>query len=283
MNWDDLRHFAALAADGSLSAAARRLGVEHATVARRIAALEEALGVALVDRRGRRWTPTAEGRRIAAIAARMEDEATAVRRVADGSRSALVGTVVVSAPPALAARRLTGPLVALTRRHPALTVRLVVEARAARLDRSEADVAIRLSRPEDGDVTIVQLGTVRFGLYASPAYLAAHAEADRRFVGYDGPAGPTPQQSALEDVAAGRPFALRSNSLDVVQAAAAAGAGVAALPDFMAEEDSRLMPVPPGAALLTRPVWLVVHSDVKRAAPVRAVVEALKTAFADRA
>src|SRR5262249_38816065 len=122
MNWDDLRHFAALATAGSLSAAARVLGVEHATVARRIATLEEVLGLALVDRRGRRWTLTVEGERIAAIAERMENNALAIRRAADGARSELIGMVTISAPSALAAEYLTAPLVALHAQHPGLMI-----------------------------------------------------------------------------------------------------------------------------------------------------------------
>src|SRR3546814_4265691 len=135
MNWDDLRHFSALASAGSLSGAARMLAVEHASVARRIMSLEDGLGLALVDRRGRRWTLTAEGERIAAMANKMANEVQAVQRAADGARSELSGTVSISAPPALAARTLTAPLVDLQHRHPRLTIRIIGEARAASLDR----------------------------------------------------------------------------------------------------------------------------------------------------
>lgn len=113
------------------------LAVEHATVARRIASLEDSLGVALVDRRGRRWTLTAEGERIAAIADKMEAEARAVQRAADGARSELSGTVTVSAPPALAAQRLTAPLVELQNRHPHLIIRIIGESRTSSLDRGK--------------------------------------------------------------------------------------------------------------------------------------------------
>jgi len=279
MNWDDLRHFAALVSTGSLSAAARMLGVEHATVARRVAALEAALGVALVDRRGRRWTPTAEGERIAALAERMEEAALAVGRAADGARTEVEGAVTISAPPALAADCLTAPLVALHARHPGLEIRMVGEARTASLDRGEADIAIRLTRPDRGDLTITKLGEMPFRLYASPAYLAATPEADRCFIGYDVPGGRAPQQAAIEDHAAGRRFAFRASSLEIQRAAAVAGAGIAALPDFMARSNAALSAVPPGAPLLVRDIWLAVHADLKRSAPVRTVIRALREAF----
>jgi DNA-binding transcriptional LysR family regulator len=280
MNWDDLRHFSALASAGSLSAAARLLAVEHATVARRILSLEDDLGIALVDRRGRRWTLTADGARIAAIADKMDAEARAVQRAADGARSELTGTITISAPPALAVHTLTAPLVDLQQRHPRLTIRIIGEARTASLNRGEADIAIRLSRPEEGDLTITKLGTMDFRLYASPSYLDTTAEENWRFIGYDGPTGRAPQQTAIEDFANGRSFSVYASSLELQQAAARAGAGIAALPDFMGLPDTKLTPVLPGVCLISRDIWLVVHSDLQGAAPVRAISLRLREVFA---
>lgn len=279
MNWDDLRHFAALANTGTLSAAARLLHVEHATIARRVAALEGELGVALVDRRGRRWSLTPEGEQIAVIAERMENDSQAVRRAAEGARSELTGTVTISAPPALAAEYLTAPLVDLRSRHPGLTIRIVGEARTASLDRGEADIAVRLSRPDDGDLTILKLGEMSFRLYASPEYLATSNETDWCFIGYDRFARQAPQQVALENYAKGRPFPFLASSLELQQIAAIAGAGIAALPDFMAERDPKLVALFPDTQLISRDIWLVVHTDIKGAAPVRAVIQRVREAF----
>jgi DNA-binding transcriptional LysR family regulator len=209
----------------------------------------------------------------------MENDALAVRRAADGARSELSGTVTISAPPALAAKYLTAPLVGLHAQHPGLTIRIVGEARAALLERSEADIAVRLSRPDDGDVTILKLGEMPFRLYASPGYLAKRQEVDWRFVGYHVAGGRPPQQVALEQYAAGRPFSFQASSLELQQIAARAGAGIVALPDFMAEEDTGLVPVRSKTALLSRGIWLVVHSDLKRAAPVRAVIQRVREVF----
>ncbi len=279
MNWDDLRHFRALAEAGSLSAAARALGVEHATVARRILALEADLGVLLVDRRGRRWTLTAEGARIAAIAERMGAEAHAISRAAEGARSDIAGTVTVSAPHALAAQALTAPLVALRGRHPGLTIRLVGEARAAALDRAEADIALRLHRPEQEDLVITKTGRLDFHLYATPAYLARTPPESWCFIGGEGPLATAPQQLATAAFAQERSFCFHANSLELQQAAARAGAGIAALPDFMAATDPELVPITPGKPLISRDIWLVVHGDIKRAAPVAAVFQCLARVF----
>lgn len=105
-DWENLRYFAALAQAGTLSGAARQLHVEHATIARRIAALETELNLKLVDRRGRRLSLTVDGERIAALVEHMEKDAQAIDRAAESARSELTGDVTISAPPALAAAML---------------------------------------------------------------------------------------------------------------------------------------------------------------------------------
>jgi DNA-binding transcriptional LysR family regulator len=280
MDWETLRHFSAFATHGSLAAAARAIGVEHATVARRIAALEAHLKVKLVDRRGRHLSLTPDGARIATIAKAMETQAEAVERAAAGARAELSGDVTISAPPAFAAARLAGPLAALRHRHPKLKIRLVGESRSAALERREADIAIRLSRPEEGDLTITKLGVMAFRLYATPAYLESTAESDWTFIGYDGPMASAPQHLKLREIAAGRCMAFTANTVELQLAAAKAGAGIAILPDFMAEDDPALMCVHATEPVLRRDIWLAIHSDMKTAAGIRATIEALKMGLA---
>jgi DNA-binding transcriptional LysR family regulator len=276
MDWDDLRHFAAFVSGGSLSGAARLLAVEHATVARRIASLEMKLGLKLVDRRGRRLLLTQDGERVAAIAERMAAGEEALARLARGARSELGGEVVISAPGAYAAA-LLAPLVAdLGDRHPALRITLLGEARTASLERREADIAIRLSRPQSGDLTTARLGEMPFRFYASPDYLRASGVDELRFIGSAGPMAGAPQQAILAKQAAGRDIGLASDQIEIQAALARAGGGVAVLPEFLAEGDERLQRVWPDETALVRDVWIVVHSDMKDAAPVRAVIDALR-------
>lgn len=282
IDWEDLRHFSALATEGSLSAAARRLDVEHATVARRVAALERSLDLKLVDRRGRRLALTADGMRIAAIAQRMDGEAQAVRRAVDSARSELAGTVTISAPPALAAAVLAEPLVALRRRHPGLDIFIRGEARRVSLDRREADIALRLERPERGDLTIVQLGALAFRAYACPSYLVATEPAQRHWIVFDATMGAIPQQRVIETAVGSRPVAFACTTLEIQRSLARAGGGVAMLPDFMAAGDAGLVEADGEAAPVMRGLWLVTHSDMTRAAPVRVVADALKDWFARR-
>ena len=153
------------------------------------------------------------------------------------------------------------------------------EARTVSLEHSEADIALRMIRPEQGSLTLLKLGDVHFRLYASPAYLATVQEADWRFVGSDGELSQSPQQRALQAYAADRPFAFHANSVELQLAAACAGAGIAALPDFMARGHSDLAPIARDQPLASRDLWLVVHTDLKRAAPVRAVMEEIRKAW----
>jgi DNA-binding transcriptional LysR family regulator len=279
MDWENLRHFAALAQAGTLSGAARELHVEHATIARRIAALETELSLKLVDRRGRRLSLTVDGERVAALVERMETGARAIDRAAGSARSALAGNVTISAPPALAAAMLARPLVALRTQHPALTIRLLGETRQASLDRREADIAIRLSRPAEGELIIVKLAELAFRLYGNPAYLGQTQSQDWAFVAYDEGLDLAVQQAALIRQVAGRPIRFRASTLEIQRALVREGGGVGMLPDFMAEDDSALVAAVPGQPPVMRDAWLVFHADMKGSAAIRAVVKSIREGF----
>src|SRR5580692_3255705 len=119
-DWEDLHHFVALAREGTLSAAARMLGVDHATVARRVAALEQSTGLKLVDRRSRATTLTDDGKRIAAVAAPMEEAAFAVGRAAQAAKPGVDGEVTISAPPNFASSVIAPQLTRLRSQHPGI-------------------------------------------------------------------------------------------------------------------------------------------------------------------
>jgi DNA-binding transcriptional LysR family regulator len=279
MDWENLRYLAALARFGSLSAAARAMNVEHATIARRVAALEAGLGLRLLDRRGRKLLLTAEGHRVAAIAARMEEEALAVERAALAARSELAGVVTVSLPPALAVARLVEPLVQLQGRHPGLVLHVVGEKRTASLERREADIAIRLSRPAEGDLSIVRIGTMTYHFYASRGYLAGTPPDQWMFVAYDESLAEAPQTRRLKKFAAGRMIRFLANTTELQLAAVRAGAGIGILPDFMMEQEGELVIVDDGEQPLRREIWLAVHVDLRTAPAVRAVADCLREAM----
>jgi len=283
VDWEDLRHFAAFVDAGSLSAAAVRLGVDHATVARRIAALEASLAVKLVDRRTRVPSLTAEGERIAALVTRMETEAFAVVRAARGLRPALGGVVSISAPPTIANALIAPRLASLRTRHPEIRVRLLGEKRLAKLARREADIAIRLVRPTESGLVRRRLGTIVFELYATASYLSGRRPATYEFIGFDRDDDALPQQRWLVDVAGERPIALRTNDLESQLSAACAGVGVALLPGFLATRHRELRRVAVRQRPIAREVWLVVHGDLRPAPAVRAVMDFLVEATSELA
>jgi DNA-binding transcriptional LysR family regulator len=274
-DWEDLRHFAALSETGSLSGAARLIGVEHATVARRVARLEAQTGLKLVDRRGRRFRLTVEGEKIAGILHAMQEAAAAVERAKAGRQSPLVADVTISAPPAYAAARLARPLADLRRQHPGIRVRVIGETRQASLNRREADIAIRLSRPAVGDLTCIKIGESQFRLYASMSYLEATPIAAWEFVAYDEALDAAPQQARLLSLLKGRAIGLRASTLEMQTAFLLAHGGVGMLPDFVADGQDGLVVVDPDEPPLTREVWMVVHTDMKDAPPIRAVMDGI--------
>lgn len=275
IDWDDLRHFLALAQSGTLLGAAKQLGVEHATISRRISSLEGSLGRKLVDRRGRRISLTQDGEQVARYAALVAVQTAAIEQLGRSSPTELRGHVRISAPPALSSVLLAKPIAAVRRSHPGVEITLVGEKRLASLNRREADIAVRMSRPEDGDYSIVKLGETSFHLYASKTYLETVPPQDWTFIGYDDTMNASPQQSRLIELAAGRPIAVRSSVLEFQAAAASFGAGVVMLPDFVVLESSGLRRIETERPL-TREVWLVVHSDIKDVPSIRVVIDALK-------
>lgn len=274
IDWDDLRHFLALAQSGTLLGAAKQLGVEHATISRRVSSLEASLGRKLVDRRGRRIILTSDGEQVARHAALVAVQTAAIEQLGRSSATELHGHVRISAPPALSSVLLAKPIAAVRRDQ----ITLVGEKRLASLNRREADIAVRMSRPEDGDYAIVKLGETSFHLYAAKTYLETVPPSDWTFIGYDETMNASPQQLRLIELAAGRPIAVRSSVLEFQAATARLGAGVVMLPDFAVPESSGLQRIENEQAL-TREVWLVVHSDIKDVPSVRVVVDALKTAL----
>ncbi|WP_317201850.1 LysR family transcriptional regulator [Janthinobacterium sp.] len=274
--WDDIRVFLALAREDSLSGAARALGVEHSTVARRVDALEQVLGLRLFDRLPRGWRLTPEGETLCAQAQRIEEEALAFGRAAAGA-SALRGTVRISAPPVLASHFLAPRLGPLRQRWPGIALELIGEARDANLTRREADLALRLTRPSAPGLLARAIGEMGFGLYATPDWLR-RAPDEWEFLGYDESFRQTPQEQWLQGCAGARPFALRANDLATLHQGARAGLGVALLPHFLGAGDAALRRVPGVDCPTRRKLWLVMHPDLRRSPRVRAVADAVAEA-----
>ncbi|PCE21844.1 LysR family transcriptional regulator [Paraburkholderia acidicola] len=280
LQWDDIRYFLAAARGGSLSGAARTLGVQHSTVARRIDAMEQMLGVRLFDRLPRGWPLTTEGQLLVDHAVRIEEEAHAFERASRGAVS-LQGTVRLSVPPGFGSHFLVPRLAAWRRAWPGIQLDIVGEARAANLFRREADLAVRLGRPPEPGLAARRLGTMRFSLRATADWLG-RPPSEWEFIGYNETLTDAPQQQWLVQFAGARPFALIANDLTSIYRACRAGAGVALLPGFIANGDDALTVLDTQPACdVEREIWLAVHPDVRRSPRVQAVAEAIAQAVHD--
>lgn len=275
MDWGDLRYFVALAKHGTLSGAARDVRAEHTTVSRRIAALEQALGVRLFEREAKGFVLTAEGERVIAYAKRIEAEVFGLQRQLDGGDAALEGIVRVSAPPTFASTFLAQRLAQLRRTNPKLVIELAGENQAVSLSRRDADIAVRLLRPDSPSIVARKVGRMAYALYGAPDYLNSVPDMQWEFLAYDESLDDVPQQKWLIELAGARAIAFRSNDLSALHAAAALGAGVAALPRYLGDADARLRRIDCGAAAATRDLWLLVHPDLRRSPRIRMVLDHL--------
>jgi DNA-binding transcriptional LysR family regulator len=281
VDWDDIRYFVELARQGKLSATARVLQVEHSTVARRIGMLETRLGVRLFDRLPKNWALTAEGEELLVQARRVEDEALAFARAGAGA-SALRGVVRLSAPPVFSSVFLVPRLGALRARWPAIALEIIGEVRQADLYRREADLALRMARPSQGGLAARPLAQTGYGLYAAPGWFERPAE-EWEFIGHGEAMKDTPQQKWLAKFVAGRPYAFWTNDAAAMLAACRAGLGVAVLPHFLARGDPALIAHPDYGQVLSRPLWLAVHPDVRRSPRVTLMAELLAALLQEHA
>jgi len=272
-DWEDLRHFSAFISAGSLSAAAKQLGVDHATVARRIAALEAALNLKLVDRRPRAYVLTEEGRRVGQYAEQMTQSSFALEHFASAGQQQVEGEVVLAAPPALLGSIVARRLGALCSRYPQLRLKLVGSKSRASLARREADISIALARPTEPTLVASLLGYLDYRLYAAAEYL--QSPRTPRYIGYDQSQAKTPQQQWLLEQTHHQPFVLQSNDLRIQAQAAAGGIGIACLPAFMAEEHG-LQAAGNDEQTLSIEIWLAVHEDVRNTPRIKAVTDFLQ-------
>src|SRR5438105_2940218 len=240
-DWEDIRCFLAVAESGTLSAAARKLKVDHATVSRRLAALEMALDVRLVDRLPRSCRLTAIGEAVRESAMTMAAGADSIARLAKAAHAPLVGRVTLSAPPVLVAPLLAARLARFHDDYPDIRLSLSAQGEQVSLSRREADVAVRLVRPDEAGSVTRKIGTMAFGLYAHRSY--AHLAAPERwqFIAFGQSFADMPQQSWLLGIAADRPVACELNHISEHLIAVRAGVGVAALPCFLGEKRHELV------------------------------------------
>ncbi len=285
MNWDDLRYVLALAEGGSLARAARKLKVDHTTVGRRIEALEADLDIRLFARTTSGYVLTRDAEELLPDIRRIESNVLAFERSCQAGDRRLRGTIRVTGSEALGSRYVAPRLVRFTRQHPDISLEFITGIRAFDLARREADVAIRLFRSEDEYLIVKRAADLGFSLYASEEYLHRRpvpqkgAElSDHDLINLQVP-GPSPNEGTwLEELGHSARIALTTNSTSVALNAAVGGVGIALLPRIFADAEPTLRRIPmPNEP--TRPVWLTVHKDLRRAPRIRALLDFLTEMF----
>jgi DNA-binding transcriptional LysR family regulator len=275
-NWDDLRHFLAVARTGTLSAAADATATDHTTVARRIGRLEETLGAKMFFRSNAGYTLTGAGEQLLPLAEAMEAGYIAAAAL-ERAHLGVSGLVRIGTPDGFGTYFLAPLMPELAARHPGLEIELLATARLFSLSKREADIVISLTSPEHGRVVSRRLTDYHLQLYAAPAYLAARAKIvsmgdlqGQDFIGYIEDMLFTPELNYLSALGKGINPRIRSTNLITQLHAALAGGGICVLPVFLARAHAGLAPVLPGEIRLTRSFYMHIHEDNRKAAQVRA-------------
>ena len=285
LEWDDLRFVLAIARHGSLTAAARVLGVTQPTMGRRLEHLEARLGVALFERAASGVALSVLGTSLLPLAEQMEQSALGAERRIAARDTGLDGLVRITTLEWVGQHVLTPILAGFCRLHPGVTVELLTADRVFSLTRHETDIALRTTRFDQDGLVQRKVGVSSRGLYTSEAYLAERGVPDyaagcpgHALITLPNAAFTIPYMHWLGDHLAPRAHvALQSNSMDVQAAAAQAGAGLAILPCRLGDNMPGLRRLDPPEPPPGRELWLGFHEDLRHTLRVRALVNHLAT------
>jgi DNA-binding transcriptional LysR family regulator len=279
-NWDDIRIFLAVARQGGLTSAAQNLGINHTTVARRLTGLETALHTRLVNRTPTGVTLTPAGQSFLLHAERIEIEAQRAEQRVYAADGTISGKVRLATREGVGAWLICPRVAELKRRHPALNLDLVSEARTISLLKRDADITISLQYPSQNRVVVQKLTDYRLGLYASPGYLREYGPIDtieelnnRDVVWYVEDFVDIEEQRYMQRIVANARAGFRATNILAQYAALVSGMGVGIIPVYQASQDPNLVRVLADQVEEMRTYWLSVHPDAQDLPNVRAVID----------
>jgi DNA-binding transcriptional LysR family regulator len=281
-NWALIQSFLATMEHGSLMGAARATGVSQPTLGRHIAELESQLNLLLFERTGRGLQPTSHALALAEAARAMHAGAADFSRLALGAGQSVQGNVRLSASQPVAFHLLPPILARMRQALPQVSVELVVNNSVSNLLLREADIALRMVRPEQSSLIARQIGQVRVRAFASRDYLQRRGtpQVPKDLEQHDLIAGDTNTEIQQGFEAMGYPvselhFGLRTDDLNVQWAAVRAGLGICFMGEYHSASDPNIAAVLPMIALPVLPVWLTVHRELRTSARIRAVYDFL--------
>jgi len=281
-DWNRARAFLVTAEEGSLSAAARALGMTQPTLGRQVAALEEELGIALFERVGRGIELTPSGLALVEHVRAMGEAANRVSLIASGKSESLEGNICISATEATAAYTLPPIIQKLRQKEPGINIELIATSSASDLKRREADIAIRGFRPTQLDLIAKKVSVAQAHLYASPTYLASlgnpsspvgfsHAE----FFGFN-------KSNEFLNGLKERGFELSFSNFPVMTEnhlvhweLVKQGVGIGVMAVQIGDAEPRVQRILPDSEPFTFELWLVAHRELKTSRRVRVVFDFL--------
>ena len=285
-DWSLARTFLAALESGSLLGAAKRLGSSQPTVGRQISELESQLGVALFERTGRGLVPTQSALQLAVSAQAMEAAALQLARSGSGSQKQVKGTVRVTASQPVACYLMPAILSDMRRALPEIQVELESSNVVSNLLRREADIAVRMVRPDQATLVAKKVGAVKVGIYASRDYLARRGTPRQPMdlighdlIGYDKGEVIIRGFRAFGQSIDREAFAFRTDDLILQWQAVRAGLGIGFFATYLGRAEPDVLTILPALALPELPVWLTVHREIRTSQRIRAVLDVLATAL----
>lgn len=277
MNWDDLRIVLAIGEAGSLSGAGRALGLSHATVFRRLAALEERLAVRLFERSRGGYVPTAAGEELLAAAGRVGDTVAAAERRVYGRDLRPSGSLRVTTTDTLLHGLLLPLCPEFRKTYPEIELELVASNQRFDLTRREADIALRPAAQPPDRLVGRKVGAIACGVYGPLQAVAGLLSSERwqesDWIAPDADFYFPALDTWMERSGVGRRVVLRLDSLLGVREAVATGLGLAVLPCYLGDADPRLRKLEGPLAGLETDLWLLTHPDLRRVARIRAFMD----------
>lgn len=273
LDWNDLRFVLAAARCQSLAGAARQLGVNESTVGRRVARIEQRLASQLFERSAGALHVTEAGAAVIASAERIERDVQDMAAAVEGADKLAAGTVRLTSVPIIVNRVLLPALPRLLDRHPDLRLDLIAEPRTVSLTKREADLALRLARPQ-GEVRTVarRVGELAYAVYGPAVPASDHLP----WITYEDGMADLPQSRWIAEQIRNEPGAqpiVAANDAEALVQAVVAGVGKTLLPSAIADRTPGLVRRGSGSPILTRELWLVVHPDLRHLTRIRVVMD----------
>ena len=285
-DWDDLRYFLAVARAGSLSGAAKALGVNHSTVFRRIETLEDRLGVRLFDRHREGYALTPAGDEMREAAERVDTAIDDMDRRIGGRDLRLSGPLGVTTTDNLVPCVLGEPLAGFHAAYPGIELSVRIDSEFFNLSKRQADIAVRPTNTPPDTLVGRRIAELAFAVYAAegvkPDNTSSASLSALPWVAFDDTLDHLAAAKWFNATHGGAPVAMRSNNLTTLQTGAAQGMGLALLPCFMGDPDARLERVTDPVPAARSELWLLTHEDLRNTRRVRAFMDFMADALEAR-